>query len=229
MRTAWVLVLLLAVGCKGGDAKEAAAAGPGAGAAAAGKATGAAAGGSESAAGELTVGQEVPDFTLNDLDGKPVSLKDHRGKVVVVEWYNPDCPFVKAAHTEGPLKDMAKRNAEKGVVWLAINSGAAGKQGNGLERNRVSVREYELANPVLLDEAGAVGRAWGATATPHMYVIDAAGKLVYRGALDNKPLGRLKGDTYTPYTQDGIDAALAGRAAPSPVTQAWGCAVKYGD
>lgn len=227
MRVQLALVLLLAVGCKGGDAKGA---DPPAGAKAGAATAGAPAEGSASAAGPVAVGQEAPDFTLDDLDGKPVRLRDHRGKVVVVEWYNPDCPFVKQAHGEdGTLKGMAQRNAEKGVVWLAVNSGAPGKQGAGAERNRASVEEYGISYPVLLDEAGTTGRAYGATATPHMFVIDAAGKLVYGGALDNKPLGKVKGDAYVGYTQDAIDAALAGRAAPTPTTQAWGCSVKYAD
>jgi peroxiredoxin len=225
MRTGLVLALLLAMGCKGGDTSAPAAEAP----VAAKEAKATAAGGSASAAAELEVGATAPDFTLSDLDGKPVSLKDHRGKLVVLEWYNPDCPFVKAAHTDGPLVDLAKRYADKGVVWLAINSGAPGKQGHGAERNRASVQEYGIAHPVLLDEDGKVGRAYGATATPHMYVVDKEGKLVYRGALDNRPLGKLKGDTFTAYTQDAIEAALDGRPAPTAVTQSWGCSVKYAD
>lgn len=224
IRHAAMALVVTALGaCKGGDT-TAAPQGDKAGAAPTAKAEGAA--GSASGAA-LEVGSKAPAFTLPDLDGAKVSLADHAGKVVVLEWYNPDCPFVKAAHTDGPLKDMAKRYADKGVVWLAINSGAPGKQGHGAERNRASRTEYGMDHPILLDEDGKVGRQYGATATPHMYVIDTKGTLVYRGALDNRPLGRDPEGPFAAYTQDAIEAALAGRPAPTQTTDAWGCSVKY--
>jgi peroxiredoxin len=140
-----------------------------------------------------TIGEPAPGFSLPDLDGKTVSLADFAGKTVVLEWFNPDCPFVKYAHTEGPLAAMAVEQSEAGVVWLAINSGAPGKQGAGVERNREAAAEWKMSHPILLDEDGKVGHAYGATTTPHMFVIDGAGKLVYAGGLDNAPLGRVDG------------------------------------
>jgi peroxiredoxin len=139
------------------------------------------------------LGEAAPAFSLPDLDGKQVALADFAGKTVVLEWFNPDCPFVKYAHGEGgPLRTMAKEQGDS-VVWLAINSGAPGKQGAGAERNREAKQEYAIDHAILLDEAGTVGRAYGATNTPHMFVIDPSGKLVYAGALDNAPMGKVKG------------------------------------
>jgi peroxiredoxin len=140
-----------------------------------------------------TLGDPAPAFSLPDLDGKTVSLADFAGKTVVLEWFNPDCPFVKYAHGEGPLATLAAEQTKGGVVWIAINSGAAGKQGTGVERNREAAKEWKLEHPILLDEDGKVGHAYGATSTPHMFVIDAGGKLVYAGGLDNAPLGRVDG------------------------------------
>ena len=174
-----------------------------------------------------TVGQPAPGFSLPNLAGEPVSLGALRGKTVVLEWFNPDCPFVKYAHGEGPLKDQGDRVTKDGVVWLAINSGAPGKQGAGLDRNKVSKQEYGFTYPVLLDETGATGRAYGAKTTPHMYVIDPAGTLVYAGGLDNAPLGKAEGGAITNY----VDAALADLAASRPVktsaSKPYGCGVKY--
>ncbi len=138
------------------------------------------------------IGEPAPAFSLPDLDGKTITLAELAGKTVVLEWFNPDCPFVKHAHGEGPLKTMAKDQTAKGVVWLAINSGAPGKQGTGAERNREAKTEWNLEHPILLDESGTVGHAYGATNTPHMFVIDPQGKLVYAGALDNAPLGSVE-------------------------------------
>jgi peroxiredoxin len=140
------------------------------------------------------VGEPAPAFSLPDLDGKQVSLADFAGKTVVLEWFNPDCPFVKYAHDgDGPLASLANEQTKAGVVWLAINSGASGKQGAGAERSKQAKAEWKLEHPILIDEDGKVGHLYGAQTTPHMFVIDAGGKLVYAGALDNAPLGRVEG------------------------------------
>jgi peroxiredoxin len=176
------------------------------------------------------VGQLAPDFTLIDLDGKPVRLADLKGKIVVLEWFNPGCPYVVAAHTKGSLVDAAARASKQGVTWLAINSGAPGKQGAGLEVNRAARAEWKLAHPVLLDEAGTVGKAYGATNTPHLFVIDAAGKLAYRGAVDNSPDGERgapEGGTLVEYAAAAVGDLLAGRPVKVPSTRAYGCGVKY--
>ncbi len=174
------------------------------------------------------VGKPAPDFELPDVAGGKTKLSSLRGKVVVLEWYNPDCPFVKWAHGEGPLGDMAARYAKQGVQWLAINSGAPGKQGHGLARNKASLTEYNLDHPILLDESGEVGRAYGATNTPHMYVVGKDGTLLYAGGLDNLPFGRQR-EQGPPanYLVDALTAVLAGKAVQTPQTKAWGCTVKY--
>jgi peroxiredoxin len=142
-----------------------------------------------------TVGEPAPAFTLPSVAGESISLADYAGKTVVLEWFNPDCPFVKYAHGEGgPLESLANELTKKdGIVWLAINSGAPGKEGAGVERNKQAQAEWKLEHPILIDEDGKVGHTYGAQTTPHMFVIDPAGKLIYAGALDNAPLGRVEG------------------------------------
>jgi cytochrome oxidase Cu insertion factor (SCO1/SenC/PrrC family) len=179
---------------------------------------------------EARVGAGAPDFELPDLDGKLVKLASFRGKPVVLEWFNPGCPFVKASHTKGSLVGTAARHTNGGAVWLAINSGAPGRQGHGVEANREGRMLFGLEHPVLLDETGRVGRAYGAAHTPHLYVIDAKGVLVYRGAIDNSPDAEGESPTGGKLI-NYVDAALAdvsaGRPVATPETQAYGCSVKY--
>ncbi|MFT3772650.1 MAG: thioredoxin family protein [Minicystis sp.] len=177
------------------------------------------------------VGKPAPDFTLKDYEGKTVHLADLRGKTVVLEWFNPDCPFVKASHTKGSLKELAKRYAAKGIVWLGVNSSAPGKQGHGPERVAAGKQAFSLDHLILADETGAVGHLYGATNTPHMYVIDPQGNLVYRGAIDNSPDG--EGDSPTGgklvnYVEAALDDLAAGRPVATKETKAYGCGVKYG-
>jgi peroxiredoxin len=176
---------------------------------------------------QAEVGQPAPDFTLPDTDGKPVGLAALKGKPVVLEWFNPDCPFVRHAHTQGALKSMSARVTKQGVIWLAINSSAPGKQGNGVARNAAARKEYGMDHPVLIDERGQVGRAYGAKTTPHMFVIDAKGTLVYAGALDNAPLGESEGKP-TNYVEGALESLRAGKKIDPSRTQSYGCSVKYG-
>ena len=179
-------------------------------------------------AATATLGQPAPDFTLTDTDGKPWKLSDHRGKTVVIEWFNPGCPFVKYAYGEGPLADLAKKTISDDVVWVNINSGAPGKQGHGLEANREARERWTIPQPVLIDEDGAVGRSYEAKTTPGMYVIDKAGNLVYRGALDNAPLGRTEDDAApVNYVTAALSDLAAGRPVATPETVSYGCSVKY--
>lgn len=176
-----------------------------------------------------TVGKPAPDFVLKDLAGKEVRLSQFKGKTVVLEWFNPECPFVKYAHGEGPLKDLAAKSAEKGVVWLAVNSGAAGKQGTGVELNRTASTSWGMKHPLLLDETGMVGRLYGATTTPNMYVVAPDGVLVYAGALDNAPLGKTEsGGPAVNYVTKALEDIGAKRAVATPTTKPYGCSVKYG-
>ncbi|HVJ22171.1 MAG TPA: thioredoxin family protein [Polyangiaceae bacterium] len=176
------------------------------------------------------LGSPAPDFELTDLDGKTVKLSSFKGKTVVLEWFNPECPFVKKSHTVGSLIDTAARHAKNGVVWLAINSGAAGKQGHGVETNREGAKAFGLSHPVLLDESGAVGKSYGAKRTPTMVVIDPQGTLVYRGAIDNSPDGEREspqGGKLVNYVDMALADLAAGRAVAAPETEAYGCGVKY--
>jgi len=179
------------------------------------------------AATAAKVGQPAPEIALKDLSGKDVKLSSFRGKTVVVEWFNPGCPFVVYAHGDGPLKDMAKTAAQSGVVWLAVNSSAPGKEGNGLDVNKAAAAKWGITHPVLLDESGVTGRAFGATSTPAMYVVDPKGTLVYAGALDNAPLGKAEGAPVN-YVRAALDDVAAGRAVATPTTKSYGCSVKYG-
>ena len=177
------------------------------------------------------VGKPAPDFALKDLDGKEVRLSSFKGKTVVLEWFNPGCPFVDKSHTKGSLKDAPKKHIKTGVVWLAINSGAPGKQGHGVEANREGAKKYGMDYPILLDESGEVGKTYGATNTPHMFVIDDKGTLVYKGAIDNSPDGEGESPTggkLVSYVEEALAAVAAGKAPATTETKAYGCGVKYG-
>jgi peroxiredoxin len=185
----------------------------------------------KAAIADAKVGAPAPDFTLPDLDGKPITLSSFRGKLVVLEWFNPGCPFVKASHTKGSLVDTAARHGKAGVVWLAVNSGAPGKQGYGVEANREGQQRFKLDHPILLDETGRVGHAYAAAHTPHLYVIDKQGVLVYRGAIDNSPDAEGEspaGGKLINYVDAALSDIAAGRPVAIPETEAYGCSVKYG-
>ncbi len=183
------------------------------------------------AAATAAIGKPAPDFKLKDLAGKEVSLSSFKGKIVVLEWFNPGCPFVKRSHAQGSLVDAAGRHGKSGVVWLAINSGAPGKQGADPAMNTEAAKSWSMAHPILRDESGAVGKAYGATNTPHMYVIDKAGVLVYAGAIDNSPDGEGKSPTggkLIRYVDAALEDLAAGRPVRTASTKAYGCSVKYG-
>jgi len=222
-----LLALLATTACGASQADDSA--GAGAAPAPAPVGAGGAARPASPAAADRPVANAAPDFSLPDLDGNTVSLSSLRGKVVVLEWFNPGCPFVRYAHSDGPLRDLAARHMASGVVWLAINSGARGKQGHGLDINREWRAKWNMEYPVLLDDKGEVGRAYGATNTPHMFVIDPRGALVYRGALDNAPLGKVPAEGHTIYLNDALAAVAAGRPVDVAETKAYGCSVKYGN
>jgi peroxiredoxin len=182
------------------------------------------------AAGPAQLGAPAPDFTLQDLDGKSVSLSQFRGKVVVLEWFNPGCPFVRAAHTAGSLKGLADKYTSDGVVWLAVNSGGKGKQGAGIDANREGVSQFGMHYPVLIDDTGKVGQLYGAERTPHMFVVNPEGVLVYRGAIDNSPDGEGQspaGGKLVNYVDGAIGAIRAGAKVTPEETKAYGCSVKY--
>jgi len=172
------------------------------------------------------IGAAAPDFKVTDTSGKAVSLADYKGKVVVLEWFNPECPVVQMHYKAGTTAGLVKEFAPKGVVFLCINSGAPGKQGAGTEANANAKKDWKMEQPILLDESGTVGRAYGAKTTPHCFVIDKDGKLVYAGAIDNGS-GAKVGDKN--HVREALNAVLAGKPVATAETKAYGCSVKYGE
>jgi hypothetical protein len=145
----------------------------------------------------------------------------------VLEWFNPGCPFVVQAHEGGPLKDLATQQPDD-VVWLAINSGAPGKQGADPAANVEAVAKWAMKHPVLMDPEGTVGKAYAASNTPQMVVVDPKGTLAYYGALDNAPFNEVKGgDKRLNYASDAIAAVRAGTTPEPARTKPYGCSVKY--
>lgn len=175
------------------------------------------------------LGQPAPDFRLKDLDGREHRLSSYRGKIVVLEWFNPACPFVQYAYDKGPMRDMRERYATTGIVWLGINSGAPGMQGADVLENKEFLAKYAIKTPLLIDSSGVVGRSYGAKTTPHMFVINERGVLVYRGGLDNAQLGKVEGSAAK---VNYVDAALtdlkSGHGVTTSDTKSYGCSVKYG-
>lgn len=169
------------------------------------------------------LGEPAPDFTLNDLAGNPVTLARWRGKVIVLEWFSPACPYSKYAYESGPLKRLPADLKRQGVVWLTINSEAPDQKGGSPDLNREFVAQHGLAAPLLFDPTGEVGRAYGAKSTPHLFVINERGKLVYRGALDNAPLGKVGSDlAKTNYVEAAIADLKSGHAVTTRETRAYG-------
>jgi peroxiredoxin len=176
------------------------------------------------------VGKAAPNFSLRDTNGKTHSLSDLKGKYVVLEWYQPDCPFVGKHYRSGNMQSLQREFTAKGVIWLSIDSSAPGEQGNypAEELNKISAQDGAARTALLLDPAGEVGRLYRAKTTPDMYIIDPKGILVYKGAIDNKrstDLADVK--TATNYVKVALDAAMAGKSVPTTTTQPYGCSVKY--
>lgn len=172
------------------------------------------------------VGSMAPDFELKDTDGKSHKLSDltKSGKVVVLQWFNPDCPVMKMHYEAKTFQDLNKNYKDKNVVMLAINSGSAGKQGSGQERNAKARKDWSLDFPVLMDDTGSVGKSYGAKNTPTMYVINKEGILAYAGAIDD---GSPEGVGKTNYVSKALDEILAGKKVTTTETKAYGCGIKY--
>ena len=184
------------------------------------------------AAAAPKVGQPAPAFTLKDVDGKERSLAEFAGKTVVLEWTNDGCPFVQKHYGSGNLQKLQQRWTDKGVVWLIVNSSSQGKQGHVDAAGAKKLMAEHRMKPTtyLLDHDGKAGKAYGATATPHMYVIDAKGILAYQGAIDDKPTAD-PADIATAknYVEAALTEVLAGKPVTTAATRAYGCSVKYAD
>jgi len=175
-----------------------------------------------SAAEEAKAGpKKAPAFTLEDVDGKKVGLADFAGKIVVLEWANPECPIWLRVHKAGIFKALAEKYKDKGVVWLAINS----THTSNVEKNRKFAEAEKLPYSYLDDHAGDVGRAYDAKTTPHMFVICNRGGLAYQGAIDDDPSG--KKEKRVNYVEQALEELLAGKAVSVPETKPYGCTVKY--
>lgn len=178
----------------------------------------------------VEIGKAAPDFTATDSNGKTVKLSDYAGKTVVLEWNNPECPFVKKQYDSGNMQKLQEKYTGKNVVWLTINSGSAEKQGalDATGANEYIKTEKSHQSAYLLDAAGAIGKLYDAKVTPHMFVIDEKGNLVYDGAIDDndsaKPEDAL---TAKNYVAAALDATLEGKPVETSSTKPYGCGVKY--
>jgi peroxiredoxin len=169
-------------------------------------------------------GRRAPEFTLQSFDGKTVSLSDYRGKTVVLEWFNFECPFVQYHYKANTMIDLAAKYKDKNVVWLAVNSTSH----TAPEANREFAQEHKLAYPILDDRSGQVGHAYGAKTTPHLFVIDPGGHIVYDGAIDNSPLGKTAdGQEPVNYVDNVLAALTTGKDIAVSSTKSYGCSVKY--
>jgi peroxiredoxin len=176
------------------------------------------------------VGQSAPDFTLADTTGQTRSLSQWKGKVVVLEWSNHECPFVGKHYASGNMQRLQATATAQGMVWVTIISSAPGKQGHVSPDQADALTKDRGASPtaVLLDPDGTVGRRYGAKTTPHMFIIDASGVLAYAGAIDDKPSAdRADLARATNYVQRALDELLAGRPVSIRSTKPYGCSVKY--
>lgn len=181
--------------------------------------------------GAATVGQPAPAFTLTDLDGKARTLSEFKGKVLVLEWVNPDCPFVKKHYDKsGNMPALQKAATADGVVWLLINSGAPGKQGDYdvAQAKAWLATQKAAATAYLRDSDGKVGNAYQAKATPHMFVINEAGTLVYNGAIDSvRSASAADIEKAENFVKAALAALKAGQPVPNSSNTPYGCGVKY--
>jgi peroxiredoxin len=177
-----------------------------------------------------TIGQPAPDFTLQGGDGKSHSLADDKGKFIVLEWTNPQCPFVHKFYDSGTMQKLQKEETAKGVVWLRINSSAEGHEGYQTVSDLASYeKEHNVASTEsLLDPDGQAGHLYGARTTPHMFVIDPKGVLIYAGGIDNTPSpDPATIATAKNYVTAALDEAMAGKPVTTPTARPYGCSVKY--
>lgn len=178
------------------------------------------------------VGKPAPDFSTTAVDGAKIKPADFLGKVVVIEWNNPGCPFVKKFYEVGEMQKLQAYATGKNVVWLTVNSSAAGREGNlSVDQAKDYIKSSKIASShYILDPEGKIGKLYDAKTTPHMFVIDAKGNIAYMGAIDDKP------DTNSAsikdsknYVRAALDNILAGKAVEVASTQSYGCSVKYAD
>lgn len=176
------------------------------------------------------IGQAAPAFSATDTNGKGHNLADFKGKYVVLEWTNHECPFVVKHYGSSNMQNLQKETTAQGVVWLSINSSAEGKQGyvTAAEANELTTSRAASPTAVLLDPKGELGKLYDAKVTPHMFVINPEGVLIYNGAIDSVPSARAEDiATAVNYVRQALAEAKAGKPVSVPATKPYGCSVKY--
>src|SRR5580658_411310 len=182
------------------------------------------------AAADPQVGQPAPDFSALDSQGNVRHLADYRGKVVVLEWTNADCPFTRKHYQSGNMQSLQSLAGDHGVVWLSVISSAPGTQGyvDGRQADELTRTRNAVPTAVLLDPSGSVGRLYHAKTTPHMYVIDAKGELRYMGGIDSIATTEVSDIAKAePYLKEAMLAVVDNQPVAHPVTRPYGCSVKY--
>ena len=179
---------------------------------------------------EVSVGKPAPDFTLSDTSGKPVKLSEQKGKFVVLEWVNPECPYVQKHYNSANMPALQKEYAAKNVVWLAINSTNANHSEFKSPEQMGAWMKQTNASPAatLLDRDSKVGKLYSARTTPQMFIVDPQGQLIYNGAIDDKRSTRVEDvKTAKNYVRAALGDALAGKPVATSSTSPYGCSVKY--
>ncbi len=178
------------------------------------------------------IGKPAPDFTAKDIEGKDFKLSDHKGKIVVLEWSNHECPYVVKHYGSGNMQKIQKTALDQGAEWVTIVSSAPGRQGNvsAEEAKKIATDAGANFTAKIMDESGAIGKAYDAKTTPHMFVIDKEGTLAYAGAIDDDPSPRPESvQTAKNYVLAALNDLAAGTPVQTPSPQSYGCAVKYAD
>lgn len=176
------------------------------------------------------VGEKAPEFQVKDQKGVEHKLSDYKGKFVVLEWLNEECPFVKKHYGSGNMQKLQKEYTGKNVVWLSVISSAKGKQGylTGEEVTAKMTKDHMSSTAVLIDASGVMGKAYGAKTTPHMFIINPEGTLAYNGAIDNNDSSNAKDiPTATNYIAEALNSVLKGEKIQVAQTKPYGCGVKY--
>lgn len=176
------------------------------------------------------INESAPGFTAMDSNGKEVSLKDFAGKKVILEWTNDQCPFVQKHYDSGNMQSLQKQYPDDDVVWLSVISSAEGKQGyvDGAGANKLTKDRDAAPDYVLLDPDGKIGKLYGAKTTPHMYIVDEEGELKYMGAIDSiRSADTSDIPKATNYVSVAMMELASGKEVSSPITQAYGCSIKY--
>lgn len=182
------------------------------------------------AVASVSVGVPAPDFEVAGDSGKPVKLSDFKGRYVVLEWTNEGCPFVQKHYKSGNMQRLQKTYTDKNVAWLTVFSSADGKQGHvdaaGARKFQADYRSASSA--MLLDGAGTVGKLYGAKTTPHMFIVDPRGSLIYMGGIDDEPSANVDDIARsTNYVQLALDESMAGKPLSTPTSKPYGCSIKY--